>query len=890
MSTPRRFLKHPLRKLLLLTSVLVAPSVAAAQQADPATQTPPEVDSTVTEAEAPPPEGADDEVVVLGRFIPEPMRQTSEVMSFLSAEDLARQGDDTAAAALTRLTGLSVVGGRFIYVRGLGDRYSSALLNGSPLPSPEPLRRTVPLDLFPSNILENVSVQKTFSPNYPGEFGGGIIDMTTLKQPSEPFLTLKGTIGANTESTGKRGLFYYGENSDWTTISDGLRDVPQPLQAALNRGVRIVNTDDPRTGFTDVELEAIGESFVNSPLTVLQSGRIDPDFEIEASAGTTYEKNGVTLGLVAVAGYDSQWRVRNAQRQLVNGNALNEDFETDITTWDVVANTLGSLSVGWGGHEIALTGLLVRSSTKQAQVDFGTDVNVDSTLVTRGRTESTAWYERQLASLQLSGAHEFGNLEIDWRGAFAQSTRDAPYEREVTYLVGADNVPRYGRSSDNQTGFSELTDEVVSGGIDGAYTLALSEQRDAVFSAGYAYANTVRNYELLRFTFRGFPRSNELDVNDARVDFLFSPDNIDPDRFEITDNTGFDDQYKGQLLVNAAYVGADVEVLPLVRAAVGVRYEEATQTVRTGNYFNAPPNAPAVRLQNEYYLPAVTLTWNFAEDLQLRLGYSQTIARPQFRELSASRYTDPETSRTYTGNPFLVDSELQNYDARLEYYFGRNQFVTVGGFYKQIEKPIEEIAGVTPEGLVTNFINAPEATLYGAELEYRTRFEMPFPVPFLADAEWLFAANYTYTFSEVDGSGTVVDPFDFQTSAASRFGLDGSQLQGTPEHIVNMQFGYETEKSQATVLFGFVDERIARRGLGSLPRVMEAPGINVDLVYKRDFTVQGANFTFGVSGRNLTNENHEEFSVSKGVGGFGRSEVNTYDRGSSFSLSLTSNF
>ena len=130
-------------------------------------------------------------VVVRGVFIPEPQRQTSQVASFLSAEDRTRQGDANAALALTRLSGLSVVDGQFAYVRGLGDRYSVALLNGAPLPSPEPLRRTVPLDLFPSSMLDGAAVQKTFSANYPGEFGGGLIDLKTVRQPAEDFLMLR---------------------------------------------------------------------------------------------------------------------------------------------------------------------------------------------------------------------------------------------------------------------------------------------------------------------------------------------------------------------------------------------------------------------------------------------------------------------------------------------------------------------------------------------------------------------------------------------------------------------------------------------------------------------------------------------------------------------------
>jgi outer membrane receptor protein involved in Fe transport len=882
----RRKPRFPLRLFLFLTSMLVAPSVAAAQETQPAPEPTPGADASVAAAQVEPDDAVasedDNEIVIRGRFIPEPMRQTSEVATFLSSEDLDRQGDSNAAAALTRLTGLTIASGGFVVVRGLNERYSSALLNGSPLPSPEPLRRTVPLDLFPANILQSASVQKTFSPNYPGEFGGGVIDLKTLRQPNEPFLNLKIGTGGNTETTLERGLVYYGESSDWTGLSDGLRDIPGPLAAAIARGARIQDSN-----FTGAELETIGESLVNSPLTVIQSEKIDPNASFEATAGTSIDIGKYSLGLVGVVGYDNGWRTRDAIRQGVSGGSLETDFENTTTTWDITTNALGSLSLGWDDNEISFTGLLIRNTTKEAQINTGFDTNVDPSGVTTVRSEGTSWYERQLFAAQLNGEHKFGALDLNWRGSFAQSTREAPYERGVTYdVVGG--VARYSRLNQNSTRFSDLTDEIVSGGVDVGYTINLDERREIKLTSGIAYQNNVRQYELISLTFGGPAVPAGDDVLTSRVDFLFSPNNIDPLRFELIELTGADDRYKAGLLVNAAYAAADVEFTSFLRGAFGVRYEDGSQFVRTSNRFGEPSAAP-VSIQNQYYLPAATLTWNFADDLQLRVGYSQTITRPQFRELAFSLYTDPETDREYRGNPALVDSEISNLDARLEYYFGRQQFVTFGGFYKDIESPIEEvIIPTTGSGETTRFINAPKAVLYGAEAEYRTTFEMPFDIPFLTGASWLFSANYTYTFSEVQAEpgDLVIDPSDGIAKPASGFGLDGSQLQGTSENSANIQFGYDTGTSQLTLLVGWVDERIARRGLGSLPNVIEYPGVNLDLVYRRDIKLGGTDFTLGVSGRNLLGEDHEEYQNSS----LGRTEVNTYDLGQSFSVSLTAKF
>jgi outer membrane receptor protein involved in Fe transport len=885
--------KNPfsLSRVLLAATMLYAPSmVAVAQQATPpaAPQTQPQSPPPAEEAADAADAAGETEIVVQGRFIPEPMRQTSEVATFLSEAELERTGDDNAAAALTRLTGLSVVSSRFVYVRGLGDRYSSALLNGSPLPSPEPLRRQVPLDLFPSNILSGAVVQKTFSPNYPGEFGGGIIDLRTLRMPNETFFSVKAATGANTESTTENGFFYYGSGTDDLGYDNGTRDVPTLLSNALRRRVPINDSN-----FSATELERIGESVVNSNLYVVQRGRRPVDFEGEVSGGTSIDIGKYNVGLIAAGGFDNSWRTRRALREGVVGNALERRFKTTTTTGDVVANLFGSASLGWDENEISLSTFLVRSSTKYTQVETGVDFNLPGTTGTNPadneRVEATGWYERTLGQIQLSGEHEFGERwELDWRGAVAQSTRDAPYERSIRYDVINGEAAFSGAGGfGNSLRFSELTDEVVSAGADASYTFPLSEQREAKLSGGFAYSNTVRNFELFAFSF--LPRGPlPADVTRARVDFLFGPDNIDPRRFVLTEQTGPDDSYKGRLTNVAYYLAADADILPLVRASIGVRYEDATQNVRTLNRFGATPFAPVVNLSNTYWLPAATLTWNFAEDLQLRLGYSQTIARPQFRELAFSQYIDPDTDRIYGGNPFLVDSKFENYDARVEYYFGRDRFVTFGGFYKTIENPIEEV--ITPRArLLTNFINAPEATLYGGEAEFRTKFGAPVEIPFFKDADWIFATNYTYTKSEVNApaGSTVFNPGDnFRRAPASQFGLDGTPLQGTPEHIFNLQFGFESDISQLTLLVGWVDERVLRRGLGAVQPVIEKPGVNVDLVFRRDFTVGQQDFTLGVSGRNLLGEDNEEFQIFPR----GRNEVNTYDRGQSFSVSLTAKY
>ncbi|MEM7640110.1 MAG: TonB-dependent receptor [Pseudomonadota bacterium] len=871
-------MKRPSQHPLLLTTALALAIIPSAMaQEDPVEDTPVTQEDTTESAD----ERTLGTVVVRGRFIPEPQRQTSQVASFLSTEDLTRQGDANAALALTRLSGLSVVDGQFAYVRGLGDRYSVALLNGSPLPSPEPLRRTVPLDLFPSSMLDGAAVQKTFSANYPGEFGGGLIDLKTVRQPAEDFLNLKVGTGYNTVTTNQDGLFVRGSDTDWSGYDDGLRDLPGPLASLIATGTNI-------NSLSATEREIAGESLVNSPLSVIQEGKIDAPVEVAVEGGKALSFDEFDVGLIGVLGYDGSWTTREATQQVLRNDASG-DFDRDVivdqTTFDAIVNGLGSVTVGRGAHEVAGTLFYVHSTTKDAQIAVGEDGSNEI----RHR-ERTAWYERELTSFQLAGSHGFGDLDLNWRGSVAQSTYDAPYERQLTREV-IDGVPTY----NNQQGryniqFTELVDDVTGFGLDGEYNLNL-DGREVVLSAGFDDSSTERDYKQFNFRFNG----SIVDGVDplARPDFLFSPDNIAPSRFFLNESTTTTDFYVAGLDVTAYFAQVDADITDFIKATVGFRQESGEQFVRSFDRFgNAGPEE--TRIENDYTLPALTFTWNFADDLQMRLGYSQTVARPQFRELSEATYFDTESSRTYRGNSGLVDSEFTNYDARLEYYMGRNQFVTAAAFFKEIDNPIEEqINELSSLVYQTTYINAPKAELFGAELEFRTRFEMPLQQQWFLDRDWIFSTNYTYTSAEL-----VVDPTDLVFSGsenrdilATDLGLnDGDKLQGTPENIFNLQFGWENDVEQATLLIGWVDERILQRGdarLG-LEDVLEDPGIQVDLVYRRDFRVLNRDLTLGLSARNILDEAHEEFINTQTD--VGRVEFNTYDRGTSLSASLTAKF
>ena len=882
-----KFSPLSLRALLIASTAILAPAFASAQTEN----------SSETSPEAAAPEAQDlqlQEVVVLGRYIPEVLRSTSEVAAFLAPEDLARQGDSDAAAALARVTGLSIAEGRFVYVRGLGERYSAARLNGSPLPSPEPLQRVVPLDLFPTNILENVLVQKTYSAEYPGEFGGGIIDLRTLNIPNEPFLELSVSGSYNSETTGKDGITHYGADTDVLGFDDGTRKIPGPVRRAMATGQRIQNSN-----FSDAELQVMGQAFTNAPINLIQSNdSIPANGSYEASGGTSFDLGGAELGIIGVIGYSNDWRTRDGRQEIgeITGGVLGATSTYDYLTTEQNIGWDGLFGAGldFGNDKINWTNLYIRRTTKQSSIREGYD-----DLASRDvRDDRTGWYARELYSTQLNGEHFRGPWTLDWRAALSQTKRDAPYER-ATRFVFSDITNSYiydpsGSGSSNSTTFSYLDDKVVSGGADVKYVQTLSSARDIEYSAGVEAYQNERSAQSRVFSFIvGNPPLDFL-VSQQRPDFLFANYNINPDLFVLRETTGSSGAaaYDADLQVFGAYAKVDAEIIPLLRAAVGVRFEDATQSVTPLSLIAAEtaPDAPP-ELENQYLLPAATLTWNFAEDQQLRLGASKSMGRPQFRELAPQQYFDPESGRIFIGNPYLTDTEILNLDARYEMYFDRGQALTAGVFFKQLDRPVEAVVVQQSASVFQTYLNAPEAILYGAEVDFKRVFDSPIKGAFFDTKEFLLQANYTYTTSEVKaGAGDIVFPLQAagQPRPATDFIVDGTRLQGQSEHIANVQIGWEDEaaRSQLTLLANYASERVTARAPAGQPDFLQDPGINLDLVYKKGFDIRGKAFTLDVKAKNLLQEDFEEYQ--SGNGGYVR--VNQYELGTTVSVGLSAEF
>ena len=872
-----------LHSMLLSSACLLVMQTAQAQETD-----------TADSVEEPEESRTLETVQVRGRFIPQEVRTTSEVANLIDSADFSLQGDSDAAAALSRVAGIATSQDNFVYVRGLNERYSTALLNGSPLPSPAPLRRVAPLDLFPTSALKSILVQKTYSPNLPGEFGGGLVDIRTKSIPDGGFFEASIGGGINTSGSLEPGLLYDGADSDIFGYDDGARDIP-----SLENGLT-----------ADFGRELID----NSSLLVVQRGDTPANFSFGATGGNIYDiSDNIAVGFIASAGYSNEWVSKQGRR----GNAFLagpdelgafDDFERESTENNVGVD--GFASVGFNffdDHEIAFNGLITRSSEKEARTNIG----VNDTDEPR-RIDALEWIERELWTGQVTGEHFFENLmglEVNWRGSYSEATRDAPYQLTTIYVLDDDLAnPRLLSTQDaNQFQFSEIADDTTDFGIDLALPLE-SASGDCFFfcevelKAGYSYVENDREATSRTFGLVGIAGSPEQDI---RVDFLYNfifnntdaNGNILGGVRQVSD-TVQPSKYIATLEVDSGYVGVDAQITPYIRAAIGGRYEDAIQAVVVGGFDDDLSMGPVDGLiDEEDFLPAATLTWNPIDDVQVRFGYSQTITRPQFRELASAIFVNSETDVTFIGNPFLVNAEIDNFDARFEYYYSADQFFTLGVFYKDMTNPIEEVI-VPTENIQTTFLNAPAAILYGAEVEYETPLDLQnwFGWDFLGDGEVIVKTNYTWSESEVDADGEVainvgtpLAPVRGTTNAAGRI-EDGRRLQGQSEHLFNLQLIYSDLGAgvDANILFNFASERIrtAETLARNLPAIIEEPPATVDFVLTKRFEAFQGDYDFSFKIQNILGSDYQAYQEL----GSSRVDVDTFDVGTIFSVGLKRSF
>ncbi len=797
----------------------------------------------------------------------EERRQSTDLIDVIGAERMSKSGDSNAAAALQRVTGLTVLGGRYVYVRGMGERYSSSLLNDSTLPSPEPERRVVPLDIFPAEVIESVVIQKTYSPDLPASFGGGAVKIRTRGMPEKLMGTVSVSIGYNDRTSSKQGYGYEGGGLDWLGIDDGTRELPDRVEKASDDQLLLPRDAFSERGYTEEELEEFGEAMPN--VWTAEKMATPMNYGFSANVGNKYLLWENPAGFLFAITYDNSWQRYQKEKNIyVTGKegelALRHSYEFDTLTHHVVLGGIFDTSVEFSeNHRIQSTSLLIRTTEDMARVyrgwnsDAGTDIRV-----TRLR-----WVEQMLASEQLSGNHVFPSLydlRLDWSYTYSLATRYEPNRRETRYDYNEKSNTWF--LSDRPEGNSMLYSDLEDNNHDVSFKLTLPfNVWNGLTAKAHAGGNVVRRereVDTRRFKFQHHgPASHNRDILSQPADDIFSPPNIGPKGFQFEEITRATDNYTANQDIDAVYVSIDLPLTDTLELSGGARQEYSYQTVETFKLFSPEDDPVVSELETDDILPALSLTWRFRDDMLLRGAYSQTVNRPDFRELSPATFNDVVGGREISGNPELQRALITHYDLRWEWYPDTDRHLSLGVFYKDFEDPIEAVIVPSTNPALT-YQNAPGAYTLGGEIEFRNHFG--FIDPLLMDL--YLAGNFAYIESRVDlGEGGGV--------ATS----EERPLQGQSPYVVNLTLGYDNPDwgTSVAVLYNIIGERIVEVGSQGAPDVYEEPYNQLDFVASKSL---GHGFSLKFKAKNMLDREIEYTQ--------GDEVTETYYKGKDYSISL----
>ncbi len=778
------------------------------------------------------------EYVVLEPFIAgtlasiiEEQKTSSAVTTIIGAEQFSRSGDSDVASALQRASGLTLVGGQFIFIRGLGERFSSTLVNGAAVPSPDPTRRVVPLDLFPTNILESIMVQKSYSPDRPGEFAGGTLEMRTKGIPDEFFFDFSMQTGFNDNATFANALAYKGGDTDFLGFDDGARELPDSIAAVTANG----GTIQPETlfnpeGVSPEELESFGED-LSGVWDVSQKKR-GPDAGFQTSMGDSFDLGNFRVGYLAAGGWKRQSRNQNEiNREFSSsGNSnddslrLTRDFDVKRSLQEVQLNGYFAGEAEYKDkHKISYKSMFLRQTIDETRVGQGfTDAEV-----TDVRRTKLKYFSNQLLMQQVGGSHQLDwakDLSIDWLYTNSTAKREEPKTRDFRF--DANNQGEFAlsrRSDSNQTLFANLIDKDQSWRVDAKLPFEFSNNYKMALNGGFIAQQKTRESSIKRFSF--FPvgpngRNQDILAQSSLEDIL-QPSNIGPDGFQLRETTRPTDSYNASQDLFSYYGKLDMSFYERFSVTGGLRWEDNHQLVETFQSVANNSESIVSKLDRLDTLPSATATWSISDKQQLRAGFSQTISRPDFRELSPAPFTDISTNQETTGNPDLQQTEITNFDVRWEYYLSANENLLTSFFWKDLMNPIELVALPGSAGLQT-FQNADKATIFGFE------FELLKSLSFInSHLENFFAGgNYTWSKSNVELNAKNLEA---QTSASR-------QLQGHSAQILNFQLGYDNPiwGTQATLLYNIASERIVAAGVLGAPDKFEQPFSQLDFVLNQN--------------------------------------------------------
>lgn len=791
------------------------------------------------------------------------------VQDLVSIEQITRVGDSTVSMALRRLPGVTLVGDQFIYIRGLGERYSSTTVNGAFVPSPDLTRNVIPMDLFPAEIVESISIQKAFSADQPAAFGGGNVDIRTRSLPEDFLFNVSVGIGTNSESSDD-GLTYPGGSDDSIGTDDGTRALPREIRDAIQtyRG-NLSQTNIFNTLLQDGQDHTFEEAQqINRELAVslnrdvdFRDTSMDPDKSIEMSAGNSWylgDAEEWRIGVLGLADYSDSWRNRERTVRSVTEPELDYDEQSRTTNQVVLTGSVGA-GIEYGEeHKIEATGIFLRNTEDEASLTLGHNFNFRRDSGSRLRNYRIRYEERELQLLQVRGSHTLGDttldlldwaplgfaegLVVDWYYSDAEATTDIPSEItfsgiDVIDPVSGELLSTSLRSSQSaaEYRFTELEDTATSYGSQFKMPFQLGSNAIEV-SAGYDYYEKGRGYLQTQLNF-GTQAAAALPILVGTPGEVFTDENIlDPaNQFALSVGGIGTESYLAGETVDAVWGSVDVNFNEQFRVTAGLRWEDYSRLALPINPLAFDLDSPIVTIPDEDlesfavtdddYYPALSFTWMnpgfWAEDFQLRFGWSETVARADLREISDATYIDPLTEARVQGNPRLDNSDLSNFDVRAEWFFAGGDNLTVSLFYKDITAPIETVEGAgSDDNIALTFINAESAELYGIE------FEGLKGLGFLSNGGWtesfFVAGNVTLSDSEI----TIGD-------AAPNLTNNKRDMTQHSDLVVNFQLGYDSidARHSASLAFNMYSDRIYFAGRGGADDAVEQAFNSLDLTY-----------------------------------------------------------
>ncbi len=788
-------------------------------------------------------------------------RKSLAVSDGVSAEFIKKTPDSDAGDAIKRTTGISVMDGKYVFVRGLGERYSNTQLNGVNIPSPEPEKKVVPFDIIPANLIENIVTIKTFLPDQPGTFAGGLVRIKTKEFPDEFQLNFGASSGINTNAHFTDILTYNGGSTDFLGIDDGTRELPNV--GSLVRG----------SAKGSERANALAQFNNENPFPV--SGRYLPNQSYSLSIADQINMGPLPLGYIANLTYSTGHSYKSQYSffpTIDQGNDFTYRWNTDIASYNV----------NWGGvmnfttklnsdNKIGLKSTYNRTAEDEVLLAYGNTRMPDDTFL--NRTSRVRFVERQMWSTQLSGNHYFDWLaksDLEWKAQYASAKRHEPDNRETYYY---DDFTGYGFRFDpdsrrNTRFFSDLDDNQYDVMADFTIPFKQWDGLKSKLKIGGLWSKKDRDFAARRFRYDASP-------TDSEPNEFFTPENVEKGLISFEETTQPTDAYTADESVTAGYFLIELPVYRALRVIGGARVENNDINVFS-NKIGGEPIYGGFKKTN--ILPSLNLVYELNDKMNLRGAVSQTIANPQLRELAPFQFDNYRNSTV--GNPYLEQTTITNYDLRWEFFPKFSEIIAVSVFYKSIDKPLETIiilgAGTRP---FSTTVNGTEAKNYGAEFEFRKNLS------FLSEnlENFSLGTNLTLLHSEiVQGQfarimdAATASPIDVSLPSLS----SARKMQGQSPYVVNVNLGYNNTESgfSGILLYNIVGERIYEisGNQNMLHNFIEQPRHQLDLSIAKKFET-GFNVKLNV--KNILNDSY--------LITFGDDEAERYKTGTTYSLSLS---